>query len=239
MLDFSCRTYVKSTFLLLSALFFNIASALPVTIQGSLFNSNFDITYDDSLVVGLYGAPMLSDNTIFFAPNTFSAQAPNGSSDSVSGLIELLLSPHNNYAFDSFGLEQAGDYILLGSSASVNVSGNISVNNTGFAEQSNAAIVANSSLTNSGINNWSASASIDANTGPWKPVSNSSVIFTVENILEANTSSVGELAFIESKIIGSPISARVGVVSVPESQALWLFAAAMTAFLISRRLKKS
>lgn len=204
-------------FILSSFVIAGTANSAPVTIDGTLFGSDFDLIYDDT-ATGLFGTPSLSNGTIFFAPSTFNATSTNGTGiDFTNSTIQMTIAPHAGKTFESFSLVERGDYILQGAGASVDVTGQIWARNTSGnpLDDTSVFITPTGSLSNQGTNSWEATAFIDSSTGNWKPLPGSGVLLTVENLLIANTAALGELAFIEKKILGTPISMEVTVVPLP------------------------
>ncbi len=212
----------------------NTAQADIVTIDGSLFNSDFDVTYDDELV-GLFGTPILSNNVIAFLPSEFSATSTDGSGlGFTNSTIQLTLTPNSDSIFSEFSLVERGDYILTGDNASVQLNGQIRARNiSDVLNESVSNITADAPLTTPGLNNWQATAFIDAATGDWQPT-DSAVLLTIENILIASTQDYGELAFIEKKFAASPIELEVTVVPVPGALVLLASGLALFGFRMRR-----
>ncbi len=203
---------------LLLLLFSSQCFSARVTIDGSLYNSDFDLTYEDT-DTGLFGVPSLSNNVIFFTPTGFSATSSNGAGAGfINSAIHLTLTPHEGRGFDAFELTERGDYILEGSGAGVKVYGQIrarSIDNV--LAESSVFVRTPEPLNQQGINNWEAGALIDENAGDWLP-SNTGVIFSIENILYAKTKYLNELAFIEKKFT----AVDVKVVPLPAALPLLL-----------------
>jgi hypothetical protein len=212
--------------------FGSFAHAGLVTVVDPLGNSDFTVTYDDAQA-GPFGTPFLSNNTIYFVPNDFSAQSANGDglgalSDSFAMRLDAIT---DGFSLDQFDLQEEGDYILNGDDAFVAASGELRV----FAadDPGNTFIDAletgplNMQSPNFETVDWTGSAAIGAADG-WTGAT--SVWVTVENILIANTSEQGSYAFIEKKFEGVAIT----VSTVPLPPALWLFGAALLT-LIRRR----
>ena len=198
--------------ILLSLLVASPAHSAIQTITGS----NFDLVYDDTKL-GLFGAPSVAGNNIFFTPNNFKAESLNGAGivTSNSTINGMQLVAKNGFRFGSIDLTEFGDDLTRGPESFVSVSGQLrAFDGANFAATNTAAsliVSANTPLTIiDGLNHdWQASASITNTTASkfgltgW--LSNANIVnITVENLLTAYTEagSGPEQAFIEKKAIG-------------------------------------
>jgi MYXO-CTERM domain-containing protein len=194
------------------------AQAALVTITGT----NFDVTYDDALL-GLYSAPTLSGDTLFFTINNFRAESLNGqglrtaatgvsaTSSSVSGLV---LTAKNGFRFGAFDLAAFGDYLLVGTGSSVTAGGLLTVvNATGqspalAAQTATARILlptAPLTVNNGQPQNWVGTARVDGTTAPVLPGG--------LNVIASNPDAVGI-------VIGSQLTAFTSPIGVGAKQAL-------------------
>ena len=198
--------------ILLSLLVASPAHSAIQTITGS----NFDLVYDDTKL-GLFGAPSVAGNNIFFTPNNFKAESLNGAGivTSNSTINGMQLVAKNGFRFGSIDLTEFGDYLMRGPESFVSVSGQLrAFDGANFAATNTAAsliVSANTPLTIiDGLNHdWQGSASITNTTASkfgltgWLSSANI-VNITVENLLTAYTEAGPgpEQAFIEKKAIG-------------------------------------
>ncbi|MBT8136467.1 MAG: VPLPA-CTERM sorting domain-containing protein [Gammaproteobacteria bacterium] len=201
-------------------------------------NSDFTVTYNRD-EVGLFGTPgaespvMLSNNTIFFVPDAFLARSLNGDNPpNVSETLNLTLTATTlNFSFDSFFLQETGDYILDGPGAEVSASGEMRVRDVEnpIVEFQDSFFFSDSGDLGSQPQNWSGSTTIDATDG-WFGTENQ-VHLTLQNILTADTMAMFEEAFIQKKFSGIEISVN----PVPIPAAGWLMGSALLGLFGLRR----
>lgn len=199
-------------YLVLSLIAASPAYAAIQTITGT----NFDLVYDDTKL-GLFGAPSLAGNNIFFTPNNFKAESLNGAGivTNNSTINGMQLVAKNGFQFGSIDLTEFGDYLMRGPESFVSVNGQLrAFDGANFAATNTSAslIVSSSTPLNliDGVNHdWQASASITnataAKSGLTGWLSSANVVnITVENLLTAYTEAGPgpEQAFIEKKAIG-------------------------------------
>ncbi len=198
----------------------------------------FDVYYDDS-VVGLFGAPSLSGDVLYFTPTTFLAESLNGDGvASTHSTINLRIELNSGYDFSSLSLTERGDYRMRGDVSEVDVLGQLRVFDVA-APQTDASDRIRSTAAldqNDGLNyNWDAAAQIGL-TGPmWEDARMINV--TIENILDAYTDplEVGrKQAFIEKKYVGLSVGA-VPAVPEPDSYAMILAGLGMLSVVARRR----
>lgn len=216
--------------------------AAPVTLVGN----NFDLIYDSSLI-GLFGTPTLSNNSIFFTPVAFKAESLNGNGV-VTGnsTINLSIIEHANRNITGFSLLERGDYRLVGDGSAVGVGGQTRLfdlsnpfieNNTAITSTSNFSIV--NSIFDSSTHNWTSSSNISVLDSQWS--NTTAYNYTIENLLTAYTdpSVTGpRVAFIEKKFAGSSISILVTTVPEANTYAMMLVGLGFMGF-VSRRRKVS
>jgi hypothetical protein len=206
------------------------ASAAPVT----LFGSTVDFTFDDGLL-GLFGTPGVSGDTLFFTPTKFDAQAFNGSAFGLTKeTVHIKVATHNGYEFSSANLLERGDYLLLGPSSAVNVGGQIRVFDLAAPSTDLTAPIASQvAMTTVGLptHNWTASASADVSM-----LDASAINVTLENILIASAFSPDSLAFVEKKYAGLTIG-TLAVTPVPEADtyAMMLAGLGLVGWMARRR----
>ncbi|MES1986734.1 MAG: PEP-CTERM sorting domain-containing protein [Pseudomonadota bacterium] len=235
----------KLMYVVLGLLISSPALAATVTKVGT----NFDVVYDDTKL-GLFGGLDLVGNNLFFTPNNFKAESYNGNGLSVTSSTanDIRLIAKGDFRFGSIGLQEFGDYFLLGG-GQVSLGGQLRAfdPSSPFATQSSANIFVSPTTPlnlNDGINHdWygegkisnSTATIIPGNTG-W--LSNAStVVISVENILTAFTPanlSGPQGAFIEKKFSGVGM-VITSTVPEPETWASLLFGFLLIGFVISRR----
>lgn len=199
-------------YLALSLIATSPAYAAIQTITGA----NFDLVYDDTKL-GLFGAPSLAGNNIFFTPNNFKAESLNGAGivTNNSTINGMQLVAKNGFQFGSIDLTEFGDYLMRDPESFVSVNGQLrAFDGANFAATNTSASLIVSSSTPLNIidgsnHDWQATASITNSTasksGLMGWLSNANVVnITVENLLTAYTEAGPgpEQAFIEKKAIG-------------------------------------
>ena len=199
-------------YLALSLIAASPAHAAIQTITGV----NFDLVYDDTKL-GLFGAPSLAGNNIFFTPNNFKAESLNGAGivTNNSTINGMQLVAKNGFQFGSIDLAEFGDYLMRGPESFVSVNGQLrAFDGANFAATNTSASLIVSSSTPLNIidgsnHDWQASASITnataSKSGLTGWLSSANVVnITVENLLTAYTEAGPgpEQAFIEKKAIG-------------------------------------
>ncbi len=217
---------IAPLFAALCGLFSLQAPAATVTV----FGTDVSFTYDDAT---LFGSANVIGNSIFFLPTSFRAQSDNGAgavTASATLNIEVkAITP--GYAIDSFLLQESGDYLLSGASASVSASGRLQVTSkttlNGVLPFNDAQIFNVGGLTTQGAaTNWSGSTGVDLGTiAGWG--SDTNVIAQIQNNLSATTLANGETAWIQKK------SGAIGLVvnPVPVPGAVWLFGSGLLALV--------
>lgn len=194
---------------------FLVVSPAHSAIQ-TITGSNFDLVYDDTKL-GLFGAPNVSGNNIFFTPNNFKAESLNGAGivTNNSTINGMQLVARNGFQFGSISLTEFGDYLMRGANSFVSVNGQLrGFDGVNFAATNTSAplIVSSSTPLNiiDGFNHdWQASASITnataSKSGLTGWLSNASIVnITVENLLTAYSEAEPgpKQAFIEKKAVG-------------------------------------
>lgn len=211
--------------------------AAPVTLDGA----SFSVTYDDALV-GLFGTPTLSGNTLFFTPTSFKAISTNGAGVSLASQtsnFDILLKPSANLRLTSVNLNEGGDYLMMGQNSFVNALGQMRVRNNANPSMEIVGSIASATplAIKDGINhNWAAGANADLNSAAWNNVGSARV--TLENILLAYTQAdTGpQLAFAEKKYAGITFN-TFNVSPVPEAStwSMMLLGVGLLGYLSLRR----
>jgi len=163
------------------------ANASLVTVSGD----NVDFIYDDSLL-GLYGTPTISGDSLFFSPTQFRSSSLNGAGmSSTSATTYIDIHAHEGYSFGNLALTEIGDYKQLGQNGFVNISGELLVidknNPPGSGPYTNAFLSTpdNMGLRDGALHSWTASTQVDLTGGNW--AGTTMVRVTLEDMLDAYT----------------------------------------------------
>lgn len=221
------KTLATGVFLLSQAIT-GAAYAASVTLTGT----NVDFTFDDTLM-GLFGQPQIAGDTLFFTPTNFEAQSLNGTGlDFTRDTVNIKVTAHSGWNFDSVSLLERGDYLLLGNGSTADVTGQIRVFDTAMPlTELTDNIMPTGPLNMTGVptRNWNADASVDVSA--WN--SGGTLNVTIENLLLASTSSPGALAFVEKKFAGLTLVTT----PVPEADTYTMLLAGLglVGFMVARR----
>lgn len=204
------------------------AAAAPVTLAGR----SVDFSFDDALL-GLFGRPTVSGNTLFFTPVGFDARSAggiDGGFELANQTINVRVSVHEGYRFDSVFVTERGDYLLLGNGAAVDVGGQLRVFDVASSgTDRSAAFLPDAPLTQTGFptRNWTVNAAIAVG-----DLNARALNLTLENLLVAS-SVPASLGFVEKKFAGLDIA----VSPVPEADAwaMMLAGLGLVGFVTARR----
>ena len=214
--------------ILLSQTVTGAAFAASVTLSGT----TIDFTFDDAML-GLFGTASVSGDSLYFTPTDFVAQSSNGAGYVLTNeTINVQVTAHQGYSFSSFDFSEKGDYLLLGSGSSVDVTGQVrlfDVANPFVDITSSLAPVA--PLTQVGVptHDWVAQTSTDLSA--WNTANTINV--TVENLLLASTTAPNSLAFVEKKFVG--LNFVTTPVPEAETYAMMLAGLGLIGFVVRRR----
>lgn len=187
----------------------------------------------DSALTGLFGMPTVSGDTLFFTPSNFKAMALNSDGmDIASNTFNVKvqsLNPLQN--INTVAVTQKGDYMSYGDSTMVNVGGQVRA----FAISDplidvTQSIAASGSFVETGFletPNWQADTVVDTSA-----FGSSYINVTIESLLGAVSSVLGQGAFVENKFIG------LNVTAVPLPSAFWLMGAALMGLISSANRRK-
>ena len=207
------------------------ALAASVTLSGS----TVDFTFDDTLL-GLFGQPTLSGDTLSFTPVDFQAESLNGAGYSLTNnTMNIEVSAHDGWSFSTVGLVERGDYLLLGGGSTADVAGQVRVYDVDQPlTDMTAGIAATAALdqTGPGTHNWTADTSADLTA--WEDTRTVNV--TVQNLLLASTSGQTSLAFVDKKYVGlTPTTFAVSPVPEAQVSALMLAGLGLIGWQVGRR----
>jgi hypothetical protein len=214
--------------ILLSQTLTGAAFAASVTLSGT----TIDFTFNDA-DLGLFGQAHVAGDTLYFTPTDFFAQSSNGAGIGFTHeTINVEATAHQGYSFSSFGFTEKGDYLLLGTGSSVDVTGQVRLFDVAnpLVDISTSLVPANP-LTHVGVptDNWVAQTSTDLSA--WNTANTINV--TVENLLLASTSAPASLAFVEKKFVG--LSFVTTPVPEAETYAMMLAGLGLIGFVVRRR----
>jgi hypothetical protein len=222
-----------------AALLSGSAFAVMVTVAGS----NVSFTYDTALL-GLYGTPTVSGDSLIFTPTSFFAESTNGEGFALTNAtLNIGITANSGYQFSSISLTERGDYFLVGSDAEVGVTGQIRVfdqddpinNEVTDNIAATAPFNVVSTLSNITTTNWTANAGVTIPGTGWG--GNDGIVdgvnLTIENLLYASTTTLGSAAFIEKKFAGSTVI--ISAVPEAETYAMMLAGLGLVGFMARRR----
>ena len=193
-----------------------------------LDGDKFDIVFDDENF-GLFGTPVLSGATLFFAPSNFSAKSTSKQWDIVNSTISFWIEADAGHHLTGASLTEQGDFGLLGKSADTFVAGEtrvVDLRTPGVSKDVDLSGADNLFSSKKGkLDNWEATSTQTFESGATK------VRFSIENVLFANAGSKSGYAFIEKKYVGLTVSA----VPEPESYALLLAGLGLIGTVARRR----
>lgn len=194
---------------LLSQAVSGAAFAVSVTLSGN----NVDYTFDDTLL-GLYGPATVAGDTLYFTPVNFRAESLNGAGYALaSSTMNIQVTVRDGWWFSNIGLAERGDYLLLGSGSTADVSGQIRVFDVAAPlTDVMANILPSGPLDQSGLPTtyWNAATTVDLSA--WTNARTVNV--TMQNLLLASTSAAASLALVDKKFVGLTTE----VAPIPEAQ---------------------
>lgn len=199
--------------LLLAQAFSGAAVAASVTLSGN----SVDFTFDDALM-GLFGQPALSGDTLSFTPVDFKTASTNGEGYTLAdNTVNIQMTAHNGYSFSSVDLAERGDYMLLGGGSTADVAGQVRVYDTlDPAKDTITSIAPSVAMDQTGVSThpWTAVASTDLS--GW--AGTQSVNVSYQNLLVASTNGSSSLAYVDKKYGGLTATTVAAVTPVPEAQ---------------------
>lgn len=226
--------------LLLGQTLSGVAFAVPVTLTGTTVSFTFD-----SALSGLFGAPTVSGDALFFTPTTYKAQSFNGAGfDSASQTFNISVSANPGYRVSAVNLTEDGDYYKIGPSAGVAVGGKLYVRDLAspLAPVAIGKIKADvplndvTSLENFETTDWTSHTGVTIPAG-WGGSDGivSGVNVTIENILLARSMNPVSAAFIEKKFVA--LNLVTAPVPEPEAYAMMLVGLGLVGLAVRRRAR--
>lgn len=209
------------------------ASAAVTTISG--VHTTF--SFDDALV-GLFGKPSVSGDTIFFTPGAFAASAMGKAALRVKNAsFNVTVSAKDGYVLNGIDLTESGNYLLYRprgrGDLGVDLTGDVSVRDLASLKEVKDDIATAAPMTkssNRGIGWWTANA--DTSFAAWQ---SKAVSLTIENLLAAYTDTTRpSWAFIDANYLGA--SVLVTAVPEPETYAMFLAGLGLIGLVIRRRI---
>ncbi len=222
-----------------AALLSGSALAVPTTLVGT----NVSFTFDSALL-GLYGTPIVSGDSLVFTPTAFSAASSNGAGFVMTNAtLNVAITANAGYEFSTINLTERGDYYLIGSDAQVAVGGQIRVfdQDDPIHNEVTGSIVATApfnvftTFSTFSSTNWTANASASVPASGWGGDDGivDGINLTIENLLIASTSAAGSAAFIEKKFAGTTII--ISAVPEADTYAMLLAGLGLVGFMARRR----
>lgn len=226
--------------LLLSQALSGTALAVPVTVAGTSVSFTFD-----SALSGLFGAPTVAGDALFFTPTTYKAQSFNGTGfASASQTFNITVNANPGYLLSAVNLSEDGDYYNIGAGSSVAVGGKLYVRDlespltppASSKIKSSVALTNTTSMMDFETTDWASHTNIAIPAG-WGGADGivSGVNVTIENILLASSLTLGDAAFIEKKFVG--LNVVTAPVPEPETYALLLVGLGLVGVAVRRRVK--
>lgn len=228
--------------LLLSQALSGTALAVPVTVAGTSVSFTFD-----SALSGLFGAPTVTGDALFFTPTTYVAQSFNGAGfASANQTFNITVNANPGYMMSAVNLSEDGDYYNMGAGSSVAVGGKFYVRDleSPLAPAASSKIKSTlpltdvTSMADFETTDWTSHTNIAIPAG-WGGADGivTGVNVTIENILLAYSQNLGDAAFIEKKFVG--LNVVTAPVPEPETYALLLVGLGLVGFAVRRRVQVS
>lgn len=224
-----------------ATLFSGQSLAASVTVAGDTVR----FTYDNALT-GLFGAPTVVGDSIFFTPTSFNALSNNGKGYVfTSQTFNIAVNAKAGYEVAGASLTEQGDYYIirsgLDSTSGVAVGGLFIMRDLEASEQKvsrniSAVEPLTKTTTMSGFKTteWMASTNLDV-PASWGGADGivGSVNLTLQNLLIASSLKFGTSTFIAKKYAG--IEIITAPIPEPETYALFLAGLGLVGFLARRR----
>jgi hypothetical protein len=238
--------YFKQLLLITSCLSTSFAS------NAALFDCvsvpNFCIGEGDTVIfkyagstssIGLFGRVEVRGNNLVSFPTDFRAESLNSAGAvTVSDNYDIQIIARPGYQIDELKILERGDYYMKGIGTSVGVNGLFSVydSNDIFGTPADQILVITGDLTiiDESLHTWTGTASFDLAGADWNGIND--ITLSLQNNLNATANTLGDIAWIEKKIVG------VGLITtpVPVPAAVWLFGSGLLGLAgLARRKQKA
>lgn len=188
------------------------AFAASVTLSGD----TVDFTFDDALM-GFFGQPVLSGDTLSFTPVDFQASSTNGAGYTLAeNAANIQMTIHDGYSFSTIDLTERGDYMLLGAGSTADIAGQIRVYDMlDPAKEATTGIAPDAALDQTGNSTHPWTAAVSTDLSGWTGTRTVNVSF--QNLLIASTSGSSSLAYVDKKY-GGLTAATAAVTPIPEAK---------------------
>jgi len=182
--------------------------------------------YDDAqAAVASFGLPTLIGNDIIFTPATFRADAADGGTDSISATFQFdrVYTTMSGDEILNITAYEDGDYRIIQNGS---VSGDLYLRAISLVaiEDTLDTDSVNFSGDSGGLQLWSMSAAVNP-AAVFNDLANN-MRLTLQNDLFASTSTVGDRAWIEKKLVLT-ITTLLPATPIPVPAAVWLFGSAL------------
>jgi hypothetical protein len=209
----------------------NGALAATRTLNGD----HVSFTYDDTLV-GLFGAPAVSGDTIYFTPDSFVASSSNGlpGLEFKNATLNIGIIANSGYQLTGVDFSEEGSYLLyqpVGSGLlGVELTGQMRVRDVASLAEKTGAIAPGAPMTTLGLPSRDWTATTSSSFAAWQ---SGAVNMTIENILIAYTTSAPSLAIVGTQYVGAGV--LVTAVPEPETYAMLLAGLGLIGLVVRRR----
>jgi hypothetical protein len=202
--------------------------------------------YNPADIDPLFGTLNVSGDNVFVTPTSFKAESNNTDGlVTVSGIGTIQVIAQPGYVLDGVTVGEIGNYNMTGSSTSVDVDGSLRVFDwfdpnpiSGTQETTNLTILGDLTIQDGNNHDWTGEGGFDLTTSLWD--GRDHVGLTLQNILRATSTVLGEGALIQKQAIGSEITVSVDTSVVPIPAAVWLFGSGLLGLMgVARRKKPS
>jgi len=215
--------YVKGLVSVLMLVVALPSQAAIVTLSGD----RYDFSFDDELL-GLFGTPTVTGDTLSFAPTAFAATALNAQGAALTeATLNVQVSARVPGAIvPGLRLDEGGNYLRDGETTEVAVTGELRV--TGGPKEVSDPVQARSPFDETGpsVSDWQALASVDLQA--WDA---NEVLATLQDLLIARSLALGDIAFVQK--LG------VDLTVVPLPPAAWLFGSALFGLAVLTRRRQA
>ena len=193
----------------------------------------------DDTQLGLFGEPLVFDDTLYFLPTAFVAKAENNDGiRTTNDTTRILVTAKAGFTLKAVDLVEEGIYRRVvekgGGPAEVSVSGQLRARNmenpvTTVDDDIGSPTIFEPTGFNAAPEDWVATAGVDLS--DWESME---VDVTLSDMLNAYTLNLGNLAYIEKKYVGLTVM----VAAIPLPSAFVLFGFGLFSLLLTRRIHR-